>query len=138
MTEIIDSNPPTRREVWDRAKAIEHFKSIGEHYKAEIIDSIPHKEEISIYFHGQWHDLCRGPHLPSLGKIGKAFKLMKVAGAYWRGDSKNQMLQRIYGTCWRQKKELDLYLKMRLRVGENIPWYAGIFGGLPGGIWRSI
>ena len=115
MTEIIDSNPPTRREVWDRAKAIEHFKSIGEHYKAEIIDSIPHKEEISIYFHGQWHDLCRGPHLPSLGKIGKAFKLMKVAGAYWRGDSKNQMLQRIYGTCWRQKKELDLYLK---RISE--------------------
>ena len=113
MTEIIDSNPPTRREVWDRAKAIEHFKSIGEHYKAEIIDSIPHKEEISIYFHGQWHDLCRGPHLPSLGKIGKAFKLMKVAGAYWRGDSKNQMLQRIYGTCWRQKKEL--YLK---RISE--------------------
>ena len=92
-----------------------NFKSIGEHYKAEIIDSIPPKEEISIYFHGKWHDLCRGPHLPSLGKIGKAFKLMKVAGAYWRGDSKNQMLQRIYGTCWRKKKELDLYLE---RISE--------------------
>ena len=115
MYEIIDSDPPTRREVWDRAKAIDHFKSIGEHYKAEIIDSIPPKEEISIYFHGKWHDLCRGPHLPSLGKIGKAFKLMKVAGAYWRGDSKNQMLQRIYGTCWRKKKELDLYLE---RISE--------------------
>ncbi|MAW01572.1 MAG: threonine--tRNA ligase [Candidatus Pelagibacter sp.] len=115
MYEIIDSDPPTRREVWDRAKAIDHFKSIGEHYKAEIIDSIPPKEEISIYYHGKWHDLCRGPHLPSLGKIGKAFKLMKVAGAYWRGDSKNQMLQRIYGTCWRKKKELDLYLE---RISE--------------------
>jgi threonyl-tRNA synthetase len=110
MREIIDRDETTTREVWDREKAIEHFKKKGELYKAEIIKSIPTKEEISIYFHGQWHDLCRGPHLPSTGKIGKAFKLMKLAGAYWRGDSKNEMLQRIYGTCWRNKKELDEYL----------------------------
>jgi len=110
MREIIDRDEPTTREVWDREKAIEHFKKKGELYKAEIIKSIPAKEEISIYFHGPWHDLCRGPHLSSTGKIGKAFKLMKLAGAYWRGDSNNEMLQRIYGTCWRNKKELDEYL----------------------------
>ena len=110
MNEIIDKDPKTIREVWDRDKAIQHFKKIGENYKAEIIESIPKGEELSIYFHGDWHDLCRGPHLPSLGRIGKAFKLMKVAGAYWRGDSNNKMLQRIYGTCWRTKKDLDEYL----------------------------
>ena len=110
MREIIDRNEPTTREVWDREKAIEHFKKKGELYKAEIINSIPTKEEISIYFHGKWHDLCRGPHLTSTGKIGKAFKLTKLAGAYWRGDSNNEMLQRIYGTSWRNKKELDEYL----------------------------
>ncbi len=110
MHEIISQDPKTTREVWDRNKAIEHFKNIGEHYKAEIIESIPKNEEVSVYYHGSWHDLCRGPHLPSLGKIGKAFKLMKVAGAYWRGDSKNKMLQRIYGTCWKTKKDLDDYL----------------------------
>ena len=110
MVEIIDRDEPTTREVWDREKAIEHFKKKGELYKAEIINSIPTKEEISIYFHGKWHDLCRGPHLISTGKIGKAFKLTKLAGAYWRGDSNNEMLQRIYGTCWRNKKELDEYL----------------------------
>ena len=110
MVEIIDRDEPTTREVWDREKAIEHFKKKGELYKAEIINSIPSKEEISIYFHGKWHDLCRGPHLTSTGKIGKAFKLTKLAGAYWRGDSNNEMLQRIYGTCWRNKKELDEYL----------------------------
>ena len=110
MREIIDRDEPTTREVWDREKAIEHFKKKGELYKAEIINSIPTKEEISIYFHGKWHDLCRGPHLTSTGKIGKAFKLTKLAGAYWRGDSNNEMLQRIYGTCWRNKKELDEYL----------------------------
>ena len=110
MVEIIDRDEPTTREVWDREKAIEHFKKKGELYKAEIINSIPTKEEISIYFHGKWHDLCRGPHLTSTGKIGKAFKLTKLAGAYWRGDSNNEMLQRIYGTCWRNKKELDDYL----------------------------
>jgi len=110
MVEIIDRDEPTTREVWDREKAIEHFKKKGELYKAEIINSIPTTEEISIYFHGKWHDLCRGPHLTSTGKIGKAFKLTKLAGAYWRGDSNNEMLQRIYGTCWRNKKELDEYL----------------------------
>lgn len=110
MREIIDRDEPTTREVWDRNKAIEHFKKKGELYKAEIIKSIPTKEEISIYFHGKWHDLCRGPHLTSTGKIGKAFKLTKLAGAYWRGNSNNEMLQRIYGTCWRNKKELDEYL----------------------------
>ena len=110
MREIIDRDEPTTREVWDRKKAIEHFKKKGELYKAEIINSIPTKEEISIYFHGKWHDLCRGPHLTSTGKIGKAFKLTKLAGAYWRGDSNNEMLQRIYGTSWRNKKELDEYL----------------------------
>ncbi len=110
MREIIDRDEPTTREVWDREKAIEHFKKKGEFYKAEIINSIPTKEEISIYFHGKWHDLCRGPHLISTGKIGKAFKLTKLAGAYWRGDSNNEMLQRIYGTSWRNKKELDEYL----------------------------
>jgi threonyl-tRNA synthetase len=110
MREIIDRDEPTTREVWDREKAIEHFKKKGELYKAEIIKSIPIKEEISIYFHGKWHDLCRGPHLTSTGKIGKAFKLTKLAGAYWRGDSNNEMLQRIYGTSWRNKKELDEYL----------------------------
>lgn len=110
MREIIDRDEPTSREVWDREKAIEHFKKKGELYKAEIINSIPTKEEISIYFHGKWHDLCRGPHLTSTGKIGKAFKLTKLAGAYWRGDSNNEMLQRIYGTSWRNKKELDEYL----------------------------
>jgi threonyl-tRNA synthetase len=110
MQQIIDQDPQTTREVWPRDRAIEHFKKIGENYKAEIIESIPKGEELSIYFHGKWHDLCRGPHLPSLGRIGKAFKLMKVAGAYWRGDSNNKMLQRIYGTCWRTKKDLDEYL----------------------------
>jgi threonyl-tRNA synthetase len=110
MQQIIDQDPQTTREVWSRDKAVEHFKKIGENYKAEIIESIPKGEELSIYFHGKWHDLCRGPHLPSLGRIGKAFKLMKVAGAYWRGDSNNKMLQRIYGTCWRTKKDLEEYL----------------------------
>ena len=118
MKEIIDQDPATTREVWDRKKAISHFKKIGENYKAEIIESIPEGEELSIYFHGNWHDLCRGPHLPSLGKIGKAFKLMKVAGAYWRGDSNNKMLQRIYGTCWKTKKDLDNYLN-RIEEAEK-------------------
>ena len=111
MSEIIDRDVKTKREVWERNKAIGHFKKIGEKYKAEIIKSIPEKEELSIYHHGDtWHDLCRGPHLASSKKIGKAFKLTKVSGAYWRGDSNNEMLQRIYGTCWSSKKELDAYL----------------------------
>ncbi len=118
MKVIVDRNEPTRKEIWEREKAITHFKKIGEHYKAEIIKDIPENEEISIYHHGKWHDLCKGPHLPSTGKIGKAFKLTKVSGAYWRGDSKNEMLQRIYGTCWRNKKELDDYI-LRLEEAEK-------------------
>ena len=119
MTEIIDRDVKTRREVWERKKAISHFKKLGENYKAEIIASIPEGEELSIYHHGEtWHDLCRGPHLSSSGKIGKAFKLTKVSGAYWRGDSNNEMLQRIYGTCWSSKQELEEYLN-RLEEAEK-------------------
>ncbi len=119
MAEIIDRDVKTKREVWKRDQAIKHFKKIGEKYKAEIIESIPKNEELSVYHHGDtWHDLCRGPHLTSSGKIGKAFKLTKVSGAYWRGDSKNEMLQRIYGTCWSSKKDLDDYLH-RLEEAEK-------------------
>jgi len=110
MREIVDRDEITKKEIWNREKAIEHFKKKGEIYKAELIESIPQGEEVSIYFHGKWHDLCRGPHLSSTGKIGKYFKLMKVSGAYWRGDSNNEMLQRIYGTSWSSQKELDTYL----------------------------
>jgi threonyl-tRNA synthetase len=118
MKEIVDRDVVTKREVWSREKAIEHFKKKGETYKAELIESIPQGEEVSIYFHGDWHDLCRGPHLSSTGKIGKYFKLMKVSGAYWRGDSNNEMLQRIYGTSWATQKDLDAYLK-RLEEAEK-------------------
>jgi threonyl-tRNA synthetase len=119
MLEIIDRDVKTKREVWQRSKAIEYFKKIGENYKAEIIESIPENEELSIYHHGNsWLDLCRGPHLTSSGKIGKAFRLTKVSGAYWRGDSNNEMLQRIYGTCWGSKKDLDGYLH-RLEEAEK-------------------
>ncbi len=119
MSEIIDRDVKTKREIWERDKAISHFKKIGEKYKAEIIESIPKNEELSIYYHGDsWHDLCRGPHLASSGKIGKAFKLTKVSGAYWRGDSNNEMLQRIYGTCWSTNKELQDYLH-RLEEAEK-------------------
>ncbi|MDB3857819.1 threonine--tRNA ligase [Pelagibacteraceae bacterium] len=119
MSEIIDKDVKTRREVWKRDEAITHFKKMGENYKAEIIEGIPKNEELSIYHHGDtWHDLCRGPHLASSSKIGKAFKLTKVSGAYWRGDSNNDMLQRIYGTCWGSKKDLDDYLH-RLEEAEK-------------------
>ena len=118
MMEIVDRDEKTHREVWKRDDAVKHFKKIGEKYKAEIIESIPSDEEVSIYHHGKWHDLCRGPHLASTGKIGKAFKLTKVSGAYWRGNSENEMLQRIYGTCWTSKKELDDYLH-RLEEAEK-------------------
>ncbi len=118
MKEIIERDEKTTREVWPRKKAIDHFKKIGELYKAEIIKSIPEGEEVSIYFHGKWHDLCRGPHLSSTGKIGKYFKLTKVSGAYWRGNSKNEMLQRVYGTSWSTQKDLDNYLK-RIEEAEK-------------------
>ncbi len=119
MKEIVDRDELTKREVWKRKDAINHFKNIGEYYKAEIIKDIPENEEVSIYHHGKWHDLCKGPHLPSTGKIGKSFKLTKISGAYWRGDSKNEMLQRIYGTCWRNKKELDEYLSRIEEAGKR-------------------
>ena len=118
MKEIVDRDEKTYREVWKRNDSIKHFKNKGEIYKAEIIKSIPEDEEVSIYFHGKWHDLCRGPHLTSTGKIGKYFKLMKVSGAYWRGDSNNEMLQRIYGTSWSSQKELDEYLN-RIEEAEK-------------------
>ncbi len=118
MKEIVDRDEKTYREVWKRNDAIEHFKKKGEIYKAEIIESIPEGEDVSLYFHGDWHDLCRGPHLSSTGKIGKYFKLTKVSGAYWRGDSKNEMLQRVYGTSWSTQKELDDYLK-RIEEAEK-------------------
>ncbi len=118
MKEIVDRNEITRREVWDRNKAVSHFKKKGEIYKAELIEAIPKNEDVSIYFHGDWHDLCRGPHLSSTGKIGKYFKLTKVSGAYWRGDSNNEMLQRIYGTSWATQKDLDEYLK-RIEEAEK-------------------
>jgi len=116
MKEIVDRDEPTFREVWKRDKAISHFREKGETYKAEIIESIPKEEDVSIYFHGKWHDLCRGPHLSSARKIGKYFKLTKVSGAYWRGDSNNEMLQRIYGTSWSSQKGLDDHLK---RIEES-------------------
>ena len=107
MTEIIKRNLPIEREVWTRDKAIKTFGELGESYKVEIIeDIIPEGEELSVYRQGEWFDVCRGPHLPSTSKLPKAFKLMSVAGAYWRGDSNNPMLQRIYGTAWRNKDEL--------------------------------
>ena len=118
MKEIVDRDVPTTRVVWKRDKAISHFKDKGEIYKAEIIESIPQGEDVSIYFHGDWHDLCKGPHLSSTGKIGKYFKLTKVSGAYWRGDSNNEMLQRIYGTSWASQKDLDEYLK-RIEEAEK-------------------
>ncbi len=112
MHEIVDRDTPFSREVWDRADAIQHFEDNGETYKAQIIRDLPTDEEIGIYRQGDWMDLCRGPHLPSTGRVGHAFKLMKVAGAYWRGDHRNEMLQRVYGTCWFTEKDLKAYLHM--------------------------
>jgi threonyl-tRNA synthetase len=119
MHEIVKRDLAIEREVMDRDSAMKTFADIGESYKVEIIDDIiPEGEEVSIYRQGDWFDVCRGPHLPSTGKLGNGFKVMKVAGAYWRGDSKNEMLQRIYGTAWRDKKELKAYLH-RLEEAEN-------------------
>ncbi|MCK2088121.1 threonine--tRNA ligase [Thauera aromatica] len=111
MGEIAKREIAVQREVWSRDKAVAFFKGIGEHYKAEIIASIPAQEDVSLYRQGDFIDLCRGPHVPSTGKL-KVFKLTKLAGAYWRGDSKNEMLQRVYGTAWAKKDELDAYLHM--------------------------
>jgi len=112
MREIIARNEPLVRKVMDRAEAINLFESKGEHYKVELIRDLPEDQVITIYEQGQWFDLCRGPHLPSTGHVGKGFKLTKLAGAYWRGDSNNAVLQRIYGTAWRDEKELQDYLTM--------------------------
>lgn len=111
MAELAKKDEPVERKVLPRDEAVEYFKSIGEHYKAEIIASIPQNEEVSLYSEGGFTDLCRGPHVPSTGKL-KVFKLMKVAGAYWRGDAKNEMLQRIYGTAWTKKEDQEAYLHM--------------------------
>jgi threonyl-tRNA synthetase len=119
MKEIVEADLPIVREVWDRDEAAKHFEGIGEAYKAEIIRDLPAGEEITVYRQGDsWKDLCRGPHLPSTGRLGKAFKLMKLAGAYWRGDHRNAQLQRIYGTAWADEKQLEDYLK-RLEEAEK-------------------
>ena len=112
MREIIARNASFRREVWDRDEAIAFFQSKGERYKAELIQDLPVTETITLYAQGDWIDLCRGPHMRGTGDVGPAFKLTKVAGAYWRGDHRNAMLSRIYGTAWRDQKELDAYLRM--------------------------
>ncbi|MEO0321094.1 MAG: threonine--tRNA ligase, partial [Pseudomonadota bacterium] len=118
MAELVDADLATHKKVLPRDDAIAHFDDMGESYKAELIRDLPDTEEIKIYYHGDWHDLCRGPHLPSTKHIGKAFKLMKLAGAYWRGDSRNAMLQRIYGTAWLNEKDLKAYLH-RLEEAEK-------------------
>jgi threonyl-tRNA synthetase len=119
MDEIVKRDLPIQREVWEREDAKKAFAELGETYKVQIIDEvIPAGEELSIYRQGDWFDVCRGPHLPSTGKLPRAFKLMKLAGAYWRGDSKNPMLQRIYGTAWAKKEDLDAYLH-RLEEAEK-------------------
>jgi threonyl-tRNA synthetase len=112
MREIIQRNAPFTKEVWEREETKAHFKEQGEDYKVELVDAIPEGEKLRIYKQGEWLDLCRGPHMPSTGKIGNAFKLQSIAGAYWRGDSDNQMLQRIYGTAWASDKDLSAYLTM--------------------------
>ncbi|MXV36680.1 MULTISPECIES: threonine--tRNA ligase [unclassified Saccharibacter] len=118
MAELIAKNTDFTREVWDRDEAIRFFEKNGEHFKAELIRDLPEDEVISIYRQGEWLDLCRGPHLRSTADVGNAFKLMRVAGAYWRGDHRNPMLTRIYGTAWRDKKELKAYLQ-RLEEAEK-------------------
>jgi threonyl-tRNA synthetase len=110
MKEIVDRDEPIQREVWTRDEAVKHFKGIGENYKAEIIEGIPAGEDVSVYRQGDWKDLCRGPHFPSTKFVGKAFKLTKLAGAYWRGDHRNAQLQRIYGTAWASDADLAAHL----------------------------
>src|SRR5215470_6197482 len=117
MAELAKKDEPVTRKLMARDDAVAYFKALGEHYKAEIIASIPANEDISLYSEGKFTDLCRGPHVPSTGKL-KVFKLMKVAGAYWRGDSNNEMLQRIYGTAWGNKDDLAAYLK-RIEEAEK-------------------
>ena len=118
MAEIVDRDEKIVREVWDRNEAIAHFKGIGEAYKAEIISDLPEDEVITVYRQGDWKDLCLGPHLPSTRHVGKAFKLTKLAGAYWRGDHRNAQLQRIYGTAWASEADLEAYLR-RIEEAER-------------------
>jgi len=118
MKEIVDRDEKITREVWDREEAIKHFDGIGEQYKAQIIRDLPPTDTITVYRQGNWKDLCRGPHLPSTKHVGKAFKLTKLAGAYWRGDQNNAQLQRIYGTAWASEADLDAYLK-RIEEAEK-------------------
>ncbi len=118
MAEIIKADQPFTKEVWDRDKAKRHFTEQGETYKVELIDAIPEDDEIRVYSQGDWLDLCRGPHMTSTGKIGSAFKLLKIAGAYWRGDSNNPMLQRIYATAWANDQDLKAHLE-RLEEAEK-------------------
>ncbi|WP_370336827.1 threonine--tRNA ligase [Parvularcula marina] len=118
MAELVDADLPTRKEVLPRDEAVALFEAQGEKYKAELIRDLPEGEDIKVYHHGDWYDLCRGPHLPSTKHIGKAFKLMKLAGAYWRGDHRNEVLHRIYGTAWANEKELKAYLT-RLEEAEK-------------------
>jgi threonyl-tRNA synthetase len=112
MREIVARNKPFTKEVWDRDRARDVFRDKGESFKVELVDAIPEDQDLKIYFQGDWFDLCRGPHMPATGQVGTAFKLTKLAGAYWRGDSNRQQLQRIYGTAWRDQKDLDAYLHM--------------------------
>ncbi len=118
MRQIVAANEPIVREVWDRGEAVAHFRAQGEAYKAEIVEGLPADEPVTVYRQGDWLDLCRGPHMPSTGHVGTGFKLLRVAGAYWRGDSANEMLQRIYGTAWRDDKELEAHLD-RLEEAER-------------------
>ena len=118
MHEIIKRNKPFAKEVWSRDEAKAHFKAAGEHYKVELVDAIPEGEDVKMYSQGDWIDLCRGPHMTSTGHVGTSFKLMKLAGAYWRGDANNEMLQRIYGTAWASDKDLKAHLD-RLEEAER-------------------
>ncbi|HRY08317.1 MAG TPA: TGS domain-containing protein, partial [Hyphomicrobiaceae bacterium] len=117
MAEIIQRNAPFTKDVWSRDEAKRYFKEKGELFKVELVDAIPEDQEIKIYKQGAWLDLCRGPHMTSTGQIGKAFKLMKFAGAYWRGDSNNPQLQRVYGTAWASEDDLKAHL-MQIEEAE--------------------
>src|SRR6516225_5868567 len=140
MREIIARDAPFTKEVWDREKAKRVFRDKGENFKVELVDAIPGDEPIKVYFQGDWFDLCRGPHMTSTGKVGNAFRLMKVAGAYWRGDSNNPMLTRIYGTAFAKQDELDAYLRQieeaekrdHRRLGRGVLAPEGL-DHLPGG-----